>query len=554
MTFMRSTDRRAFIGQLAAFSATVPFARAAESGPLAASDGGELGPLTHAQRRRMALEIRIEAARFQYAAPVIPLDSNGDESSPLGSIACFGKTLDHNSLGETEPSAYDLLRNALASGRAADFDAIPRASAGKLANPQSSYAFSLEGPDAHQVPIPSPPRFASAEMASEMVEVYWQALTRDVPFAEFDSSPAIQQAARELGGLPDFRGPKVQGQLTSGTIFRGGTVGDLNGPYMSQFLWKPLVYGLTPIEQKYRTTAAQTDYMTNPVEWLSIQQGSSPSQTLALDVTPRYIRNGRDLAAYVYRDFSYQAVLNAALLLTDMGNAALSDENPYKKSISQTGGITFGSFQILDWLARVTTAAMKAAWCQKWLVHRRIRPEETSGRIHQHLSRKAAYPLHQSVLNSTAVAVCKERYGSYLLPMAYPDGCPPHPSYPAGHAVIAGAGVTVLKAFFQGDMAIPDPVVASADGLSLAPYSSPPGGPRLTIAGELNKLASNIAIGRDTAGVHYRSDGIQGLRLGEAVAIGVLHDLVSTLTEEFEAFRLSRFDGTEITICRDCIL
>ncbi len=38
------------------------------------------------------------------------------------------------------------------------------------------------------------------------------------------------------------------------------------------------------------------------------------------------------------------------------------------------------------------------------------------------------------------------------------------------------------------------------------------------------------------------------------MAIGVLHDLVSTLTEEFEAFRLSRFDGTEITICRDCIL
>jgi hypothetical protein len=294
--------------------------------------------------------------------------------------------------------------------------------------------------------------------------------------------------------------------------------------------------------------------MTNLGEWLSIQQGNSPSQTLALDATARYIRNGRDLAAYVYRDFSYQAVLNAALLLTGLGNAALSDENPYKKSISQTGGITFGSFQVLDWMARVTTAAMKAAWCQKWLVHRRIRPEETGGRIHQHLNRMAAYPLHQSVLNSAAVAACKERYGSYLLPMAYPDGCPPHPSYPAGHAVIAGAGVTVLKAFFQGSMAIPDPVVASADGLSLMPYSSPPGGPPLTIAGELNKLASNIAIGRDTAGVHYRSDGIQGLRLGEAVAIGVLHDLVSTFTEEFEAFRLSRFDGTEITICRECIL
>jgi hypothetical protein len=36
------------------------------------------------------------------------------------------------------------------------------------------------------------------------------------------------------------------------------------------------------------------------------------------------------------------------------------------------------------------------------------------------------------------------------------------------------------------------------------------------------KLASNIALGRDTAGVHWRSDGIEGLKLGEAVAIGIL--------------------------------
>src|SRR4029077_16560049 len=107
--------------------------------------------------------------------------------------------------------------------------------------------------------------------------------TRDVPFAEFDSSPAIQQAARELDGLPDFRGPQVEGKLPSGKLFRGGPAGDLAGPYGSQFLWKPLVYGLTPIEQKYRTTAAQTDYMTNLGEWLSIQQGNPPSQALALD-------------------------------------------------------------------------------------------------------------------------------------------------------------------------------------------------------------------------------------------------------------------------------
>ena len=44
-------------------------------------------------------------------------------------------------------------------------------------------------------------------------------------------------------------------------------------------------------------------------------------------------------------------------------------------------------------------------------------------------------------------------------------------------------------------------------------------GTALTVGGELNKLASNIALGRDTAGVHWRSDGIEGLKVGGAVAM-----------------------------------
>lgn len=80
--------------------------------------------------------------------------------------------------------------------------------------------------------------------------------------------------------------------------------------------------------------------------------------------------------------------------------------------------------------------------------------------------------------------------------MAYPEGCPPHPSYPVGHAVIAGACVTVLKAFFNESFLLPQPVVASADGLSLLPYKET----NLTVGGELNKLAANISLARNTAG------------------------------------------------------
>lgn len=35
------------------------------------------------------------------------------------------------------------------------------------------------------------------------------------------------------------------------------------------------------------------------------------------------------------------------------------------------------------------------------------------------------------------------------------------------------------------------------------------------MGGELNKLAFNMAFGRDTAGVHFRRDEIEGIVLGE---------------------------------------
>ena len=38
--------------------------------------------------------------------------------------------------------------------------------------------------------------------------------------------------------------------------------------------------------------------------------------------------------------------------------------------------------------------------------------------------------------------------------------------------------------------------------------------------GELNKLAANISIGRNMAGVHYFSDYYDSLRMGEEIAEG----------------------------------
>lgn len=95
-------------------------------------------------------------------------------------------------------------------------------------------------------------------------------------------------------------------------------------------------------------------------------------------------------------------------------------------------------------------------------------------------------------------------------------------------------------------MVVPDCVVPSIDGLSLHPYK----GPALTIEGELEKLAFNIAMGRNFAGIHYRSDASAGIRLGEEVTISVLEDLVNTFNEDFAGFRFTRFDGSLVTIRR----
>jgi len=237
--------------------------------------------------------------------------------------------------------------------------------------------------------------------------------------------------------------------------------------------------------------------MTAYPEWRAIQHGLPPTRVTVLDPTPRYLRNGRDLGEYVHRDFTYQAFLHACLILLAL-QAPFKTSTPYTRSMTQGGFITFGAPHVLDVVARVANAALKACWCHKWLVHRRLRPEAFAGRVHNQMIGAVQYPIHADVLDSAALDRVARTYGSYLLPMAYPEGCPTHPAYPAGHAAIAGACATVLKAFFSEAFVIPEPVVASSDGLSLIRYK----GSTLTVGSELNKLASNIALGRDAAGVH----------------------------------------------------
>ena len=116
--------------------------------------------------------------------------------------------------------------------------------------------------------------------------------------------------------------------------------------------------------------------------------------------------------------------------------------------------------------------------------------------------------------------------------MAFPEGSPMHPSYGAGHATVAGACVTILKAFFKEDHDLPFAFQANPadDGATLQQVTlmEP-----LTVGGELNKLCSNISIGRNMAGVHYFTDYIESIRLGEQIACAILEEQAVCYPEDF---------------------
>ncbi|MGL4399652.1 MAG: vanadium-dependent haloperoxidase [Luteolibacter sp.] len=547
-TAIKTLPRRAFLAMGTAAFGLPSLASATPHGNGNAPRHPLFHPLTRTllRRRADALHVRHSAAIQQARTPLPRLLVNGDEALP-GFIGSFSKSMPHDALGVVDPAAYRALVKATETGRPADFAAIPRGGAAKLANPQAAFAFSLGGGDSHSFDMPAPPAFSSAWEAGEMVEVYLHAQLRDLAFEEYSSSPLATTASARLNALSDFRGPRDSGSVTPATLFRGETAGDLVGNYVSQFLLLPVPHGASTLHRVIRTTQQGDDHMTNVPAYLAAQNGTALLSSNQFDPTPRYIASARDLGEYVHRDYSYQAFLEAALILLGSG-APVNPGNPYPAIANQGAFITFGGPDILTLVAEAAQEGLKAAWFHKWRIHRRLRPEQFGIRVHNQKTGAATYPIHSDVLNSPVLADIFATYGTYLLPMAFAEGSPTHPAYPAGHAAIAGACVTVLKAHFKGSHVLTAPVEVdpTSDATALRAYT---GGATLTVGGELDKLASNISIGRDLAGVHWRTDGTEGMLLGERVAVALLKDRRKTYNEQpLAPLSFTGFKGDTITL------
>jgi hypothetical protein len=533
-------------------------------------------PLDVAFNRR-AFEVREACASHNAKIPIAPHPSNGDEARYTNKIGSDSRGLPHDKRGEVEQAAWQALYTACQSGDPADFEKIPLGGPRKLVNPVGTQAVSLSGINPTQIGIPPAPALASAERGGEAVEVYWQSLLRDVPLTELrddTSNRDVLAATEELNKLADFRGPKSGGRVTPGTLFRANALyfdpadpkgrsvtppGVLDGPLISQFLLRDVPYSAQWISAQIRTALPANEFLTEYEEWLAIQNGAAPKRQLQFEATPRYITTGRDLAEYIH--IGPALGWAAALILAIPGGgtdqrysgmyppaeAVSYPSNPYRKSKTQSpAGATFGLQYVQALLATGISNSVRAAYWQKYFVHRAVRPEAYGGLAHHRLANGVSdYPLHDNFLKSEALDRSKAKYGTYLLSQTYPEASPLHSTYPGGATSVGAVTATILKAFFDESRVIANPVQPDpADPTRLVPY----GGPPLTVGGELNKLAVNFGFGRNWAGIHWRSDASASMAIGEEVAIGMLRDERTTLREPFDGFSFTRFDGSRVTI------
>ena len=571
-------------------------------------------------RKQNSTNVRVSAAEMAADRPLPPHHANGDEQryASANYAMNFTKGLEHdaNTGLVTDPEAFDSFRKAIDEGYIDPFTTSVRASSDKeraWEAPTAGVVYELEGPDPQAVTMPPAPALGTMELAYEMAEVYELALIRDEPLTELvvgTTNASVLDTVMRLNAIDhlvtgDAGRPRknVNGEVTPQTVFRGSSPHVEVGPYLSQFMLigndQPgdpgvshgkVQYGALQIDQRVPVATAQ-NYLTDWNTWLQAQNGQDlRDNSVLFDVTQdrRFITFPRDLATYVHDDALYEAYLNACLILLSMGTpfdpgfAKLSGQGElFLNSLDVTGGTSlethprqaggfalYGGPHILTLVTEVATRALKAVRYQKFNNHLRLRPEALAARIHRSSEIESQFPSVGNVFSDlsaaiaptvTAVEALNNTAGNAtsLLPMAFQEGSPMHPSYGAGHATVAGACVTILKAFFdtsclfvrrdgqdifdryqEGDIAVE--YTASADGSSLVETT---GQTFLSLEGELNKLAANISIGRNMAGVHYFSDYYDSLRMGEQIALWILEEQALCYPTDPFVLSVPTFDG-----------
>lgn len=577
--------------------------------------------------------------------------TNGEELAFGETFASnYHKSLPHGPTGFVDPPAYreyvDAVLNqdyrrfeGLPTGDNFPTAAFPRRTQDngegrrKLTSPFTGHVFDVEGFDSAAIAIDAAPTLASDEFAAELAEVYVMALLRDATFEDIAAGTGDAATyAAALGGMPWFAGfgsnhaigSRRRPMTGADDLFRGSTPGARTGPWLSQFLLvgnkgpdvaapKPpphqrveldvddgyVFYGTQFVDQRSVVAEPGVDWLQTWASWLDAQNGVDFNGKDRFLARRRFLTTPRDIATYVHFDALYQAYQVACLLML-AGGAPFGKERGMPETFSRTRSAfaSYGGPHILSLVTEVATRALKLVWRQKWMHHRRLRPEVAAALLTLHAHDPNAIPndalrgalaelrnkipagILAAIAQKNATADAKNRIptnGSaadlpviddvenYLLPMAFPEGSPTHPAYGAGHATVAGACVTALKAFFEmyeadGRTELAWPLNAGegpggsgaygfgrvyvGNGTSLKTAT---GSPSLTVQGELDKLAANIAIARNFAGVHYYTDYFASLRQGERLTVSILEEQAALYNEPM-SLSFTSFDGDRLRV------
>ena len=275
------------------------------------------------------------------------------------------------------------------------------------------------------------------------------------------------------------------------------------------------------------------DYLTSVSEYLNVESGFPPTSALQFDPAYRFIRMGRDLAAYTHVDVAPSGILCRLSGACGDRRSARTRLIPISARGPNTASARFGGpgrcwdgsrdgnacaeSRLVPQVDRQPAAAPGGDW----------RAGAGANLTHQHPMPQAAAALHHDVLNSAALPIIHSPIRHLPVAAGIPRGS-------AGTSVLPHRTRDRRWSLHHCDQVLlrwKSADSAAAAGRRFGRHGAHPrrsvahpytGSDRdqLTINGELSKLAWNISAGHGIhAGIHFRSSTYYSILLGEQVGL-----------------------------------
>ncbi|HEY1583333.1 MAG TPA: hypothetical protein VGF73_09575, partial [Chthoniobacterales bacterium] len=234
------TSRRKFLGTIgAALAGSAVLGKAASAAAQnynpAVGDGTASLPAGVTDHRvAESFTLRLGSATKEALIPVPPHTTNGDEQRYHDKSGTYTKGILQDAIGLVNLAAFQTFRHAINTGKFQDFENVITGGPRTMNGPLGGRAFALEGSDdvqfgnapspqnqINQVVVPPAPAVATDTYGTELIEMYWASLLRDVAFTDFPTNSIAIQAAAELDAQPTYQGPRdSSGHVTPEVLLR----------------------------------------------------------------------------------------------------------------------------------------------------------------------------------------------------------------------------------------------------------------------------------------------------------------------------------------------